>query len=367
MSLSISSSESSPIVAGDTVASHGGSYRVAELRWAKRLCVLSPLLAVIAIPFLDHFLLGLLYLKPVESTWYVVAAFQSKPAIVLALALAAVPWLWLIGIKADSWLERSRIPWAVLFAIGALVVLGLLLGTTRARWFFVEWAKVRAPNPSFARNTLFWEQRNFEQTGFQDSRSEREATESPRKHSWPQATGKVGLIGSSQTNQGFDLELLQADCPRHSFEKNCLAGFGPMQYSFLQERFDQRGFQTIVCQLSEFDFFREEAVPVERLRFAATLRGTLRIASTLTPKQQWENRGARRPWLCLRGSSLAVTRSLSTNAVWVLVGPKFSGTERRIATRKIGSDASRQRSGAGRRNCFSQTEHRTQGIGRSQL
>lgn len=258
----------------DRAGDERGPYQEAEWRWAKRLCLLSPLAALIAIPILDHYLLTLMYLQPADSQWHVIEAFRSKPAIALALAMASLPFAWLAGLKLDPAARRSRIPWAVVLAAVVLIGVGAVLSVQRPRWFFVEWAKVRTPNPSFARNTLFWEQRNFAHTQS------------------PLATAKVGLVGSSQTNQGFNLDVLQAESTDFDFEKNCLAGFGPMQYPFLQGRIGERGFQTIVCQLSEFDFYREDEVPLTRLRWSASLVGTAAIASTLTHKQRWENRGA---------------------------------------------------------------------------
>ena len=46
-----------------------------------------------------------------------------------------------------------------------------------------------------------------------------------------------------------------------------------MQYPFLLERILERRFDVIVCQLSEFDFYREDVVPVSRLRWGAGERG----------------------------------------------------------------------------------------------
>ncbi|WP_160168359.1 DUF1574 family protein [Novipirellula maiorica] len=171
-------------------------------------------------------------------------------------------------------IKSIRFPIAVVLAMGLLTLGGFLLSTTKATWYFVEWAKIRTPNPSFGRNTLFWEQRNFEQAGSPDAKT------------------KVVIVGSSQPNQGFSLNWLEMACQDIRFEKNCLAGFGPMQYPFLNNRISERRPQIVVCHLSEFDFFREDAVPIERLRWAATLSGTKTVFQTLTAYQAWKNRGA---------------------------------------------------------------------------
>lgn len=269
MAVSLSISNSKTSVATSVDAADGDF--VAELVWARHACLGSPLLAFLIVPLVHRYLLYVLYLEPVDSSWQFAQAFQSKSALAVAIAVAALPWLWLCGLKIGAKLTQSRFPWAVLFAIGGVLSLSVALSTPRATWFFVEWTKIRTPNPSFARNTLFWEQRNFEEIG--------------------NGATNVGLVGSSQTYQGFDLQQLHAECPQFTFEKNTLAGFGPMQYPFLADRLSERGFDIIVCQLSEFDFFREDFVPDNRLRWAASLDGTISVASTLTSDQQWANRG----------------------------------------------------------------------------
>jgi hypothetical protein len=274
VSLSISSSNT---LTSSAVISPGGRttrYGTTELRLAKRICLLSPLFVLVLIPLVHRYLLWVLYLQPVETTWEIQQAFRSKPAIAVAFGVGMLPWLWLIGIKVEASLTRTRIPWSLVLAVIGIVTMSILLNSSRATWFFVEWAKVRTPNPSFARNTLFWEQRNFGSS------------------SCVSDNVRVGLVGSSQTYQGLDAQELEAVCPQMCFEKNCLAGFGPMQYPFLANRIGERGFDVIVCQLSEFDFFREDAVPANRLRWAASLQGTSTVASTLNPFQLWRGRGA---------------------------------------------------------------------------
>jgi hypothetical protein len=135
----------------------------------------------------------------------------------------------------------------------------------KVRWFFVEWAIPRTPLSSFARNTLFWEQRNFEQAG--------------------KGTPHIGLVGSSQTYQGFDLELLSHSLPDCSFEKNCLAGFGPIQYAFHYRRIGERNHDVVVCQLSEFDFYREDSIPVSRLRWGANLEAVGTLCQNLSTRK----------------------------------------------------------------------------------
>ena len=64
-----------------------------------------------------------------------------------------------------------------------------------------------------------------------------------------------------------------------------------MQYPFLWERSQERQFNVIVCQLSEFDFYREDTLPVSRLRWASGMNGIKGLWSALTSSQRWDNRG----------------------------------------------------------------------------
>lgn len=225
-----------------------------------------------ALPLAHRYLLHILYLQPVPETWQLTEALHSKPAIAVAVLLAACPWIWFASLRADRFIPDRTIPLAMILSVLLTIAVSFLLNTSRATWFFVEWTKVRTPNPSFARNTLFWEQRSFESEG-SDS-----------------ASTRVGLVGSSQTYQGFDLKRLHESCPDFAFEKNTLAGFGPMQYPFLWHRMQERKFDIIVCQLSEFDFFREDSIPVSRLRWASSASGVAAVADVLTTEQQWSGR-----------------------------------------------------------------------------
>lgn len=234
--------------------------------------MLVPLLAVAAVPLIERYLLWCIYLKPPTESWQLMSGYESKSAMAVAILIAGIPWIWFAGLRAEGTLAGIRMPWAVVLTGIILTSAAIILSTTRATWFLVEWTKVRTPNPSFARNTLFWEQRNFE--------SVRSETSSKN----------VSLLGSSQTYQGFDLQLLKEICPGLSFEKNTLAGFGPMQYPFLLSRIRERNVDVIVCHLSEFDFYREDVLPTSRLRWASSIDGVTTVAGTLTGHQLWCNR-----------------------------------------------------------------------------
>jgi len=233
-----------------------------EERWAWQLCRVSPVVGLIVWALSVRYLLYVLYLTPGTMSWS--QGFRWKPAILLGVVSALLPWVWYGSIRLQGvWESRVRVSRLPFAAILSLVWVGLIcqaITHERGLWFLVEWAKVRTPNPSFARNTLFWEVQEFER---------RSTSQTPES--------VTGLVGSSQMYQGTDLDILARDCPGTAFEKNCLAGFGPIQYPWLEERLASRGFGRIVCWLSEFDFFRDDELPANRLRWSATFSGCNRL------------------------------------------------------------------------------------------
>lgn len=253
----------------ETVAS-GYSH---EQRLVKWLGLISPLIVIACVPVIHRYLMTVLYLQPAAESWDLSAAYRSRLSLGAALMIPACLGVWWIGLKLQPLLDRSRIPWAAVLTVIAIPICSLPFHSSRITWFFVEWVIPRTPNPSFARNTLFWEQRNFESVGAD------------------KAAINIGLVGSSQTYQGFDLEVLKLNLPNDRFEKNCLAGFGPMQYPFLLDRIHERQFDLMVCQLSEFDFYREDTVPVSRLRWGASDRGVAALCAELSGSERWSNRG----------------------------------------------------------------------------
>ena len=168
-----------------------------------------------------------------------------------------------------EWIAPLGLTSAAIF----IVVASVAFSSNRLTWFFTEWAKLRTPNPSFARNTLFWEQRDFPEAGSRKIR--------PHLHA----------VGSSQINAVVDVDQLAQETGRY-VEKNALAGFGPIQYGYHWPRIVERKPDVIICWLSEFDFYREDAVPANRLRWAGDLRATATLMSQLSPLEAFENRGA---------------------------------------------------------------------------
>src|SRR5207244_6546622 len=91
---------------------------------------------------------------------------------------------------------------------------------------------------------------------------------------------------------GVVASQLADDLPGSFVEKNCLAGLGPMQYPMLIDRIDERGADAVVGMISGFDMFRDDELPVNRLRWSANPGGLTRVLSTVPNDELWRNRGA---------------------------------------------------------------------------
>ncbi|MBI3866660.1 MAG: hypothetical protein HY290_32670 [Planctomycetia bacterium] len=274
MSSSISSSDHLP--AEDIGPQPSAESLARERRFALWSCLAAPVLAAAILPVTSKYLLYAIYLTPAEGPVSWEPRNFTRQALALSAFIAAAPLVWLACLEIQRSILRlnrlPKLPWGALLAVAAVLGSAPLLTAPRVRWFFVEWCKIRTPNPSFARNTLFWEQRNFESAGSADGRP------------------KIGLVGSSQVYAGFDLAQLAAGIPHSSVEKNCLAGFGPVQYPMLIGRLDERDFSAVVCMISAFDMFREDELPVNRLCWSANARGLQRLLSIMPNKTVWRER-----------------------------------------------------------------------------
>ena len=139
----------------------------------------------------------------------------------------------------------------------------------------MEWAKIRTP-PSFAKQTLYWEQRKFQ------------SSSACKKTS---AVKTFHFIGSSQTAQSTDIELICKKFKQGYFEMNWLNAFEPIEYQFLWSRISERNPDVIVCWLSEFDFYRGSEIHVNRLRWAADTQSVATLTQQLDCPLLWDSRG----------------------------------------------------------------------------
>jgi hypothetical protein len=250
----------------------------AEWRWAVRCCWVAPLAAVTAGPWLAKHLLFLVYLKPVETGWAWQRWITWAPFWLIVVAMLLVPMVWLAALAVERrwrwrWLGGGRLPVGAVSAVVLVALVGTMLNHPRGRWFFAEWAKLRTENPSYARNVLFWHAEDFPQAG-----------------NASQSGTRIGIAGSSQINFAVDHQLLAQLLTDARVEKNCLAGFGPMNYLTLIDRIADRGHTDVVCWLSEFDMFRETGLPADRLRWCMAPRAWIGLWGLLSPAQRWSNR-----------------------------------------------------------------------------
>lgn len=244
-------------------------YRHAEVRVAGWLCVLFPLVGVMLAFFPGHLPAYLLYLDMPEHllAW---ADQVSLERFALGLAFVLLPLFWLLWLKLLPG-RTGRRSSAVIVTCALVVAVGMVLQTSEVRWFFLEAVRVRAEYASYTRSITNWrlEQREFRPVS---------------------AKPTILLVGSSQINLGTDLRRLRNDLPGVQVEKKVLPGFGIMQY--LATFPDIMAYQplAVVCLLSEFDAFREDRLPSNRLRHSIKLPQYKTFLSLLGYRLLWGNR-----------------------------------------------------------------------------
>jgi hypothetical protein len=224
-----------------------------EERWAAQCCRVSPAVAVLAGILTAKWLLFVLFLHPPRSLFDWSGKLHWKAGIVVGAVIILAPWVWLVSVKWQRSRSASAFPWAACLAILWVLLACFVLLHPKSRWYFVEWARVRTPYIAFGHNVLNWESRDLLKAAIPDVQ-----------------TPKVCLVGSSQINLGTDISHLSADCSKVTFDKKCLPAFGPLQYQWLKDRFVDANTRLVVCWLSEFDFFRDDELPVNRLAWSAS-------------------------------------------------------------------------------------------------
>jgi hypothetical protein len=247
-------------------------YAEQEQAIARLLSKFSSPCFLILVPLFALLLQPVLFFKPVSVSDLTVYHILRLQTVGPAAMIALLPWLWRASFRFKQLTRSTAVCWAGMMACAGVYLVETAIEAPRLKWFFIESAKARTPNPSFARNTLFWERRDF-----------MSATGSAPN------PNRIALVGSSQMFQSTDVDILAESGDR--WEKQCLAGFGPIQYDWLSNRILERQPNAVVCWLSEFDFYREDAVPTNRLRWSSTLSKTHALWLRLEPDQRWDNRG----------------------------------------------------------------------------
>lgn len=238
------------------------------------ILVAAPLFVLAISPWIDQYALSLIYLKPPKPSIEWNALLRSNVVWgVFALSIL-FPMLALLGnrLYLAFFARFNQFPLAAILAFVTVWGISFSLEHPRVRWFFCEWTKVRTENPSFARNKLFWEKRDFETSLSNNDRP------------------VVKLVGSSQVYQGIDLAQLSREASAWNFEKNCMAGMGPQQYLAFLPRILERNPKAVVMYLSAFDLFRDDELSTDRLRWGMTPGGLRLLVQQMEPDELVDNR-----------------------------------------------------------------------------
>jgi len=245
----------------------------AERRVAAWVCRLMPVLALPALPFLRTGAAYLVNLRPPDR-WADWPGALTVRFMAFAALLCTVPVVWWVGVRLERrHLGRSRRGWPVAPALTLLAVAAacLVFEQRRVQWFFLEAAKARIERDSFARNVINWKYDTL--------------TYAPKP-------GKplVVLLGSSQMDYAVDERLLAEALPGARVKKRWLSGFSILQYLVVAPEVLEQRPTAIVCWLSEFDAFREDRLPTNRLRFFSRAATLTLLAKILGPAECWGNR-----------------------------------------------------------------------------
>ena len=163
-----------------------------------------------------------------------------------------------------------RWPWAVCASLVLTGILCLPFAVPRTKWFFLKAARLRFEGASFVRPITHWQLA---------------AMEKP-----PKRGRRIAVVGSSQMDYAVDVKLMQEFMPKEQPEKWCLPGLGIMEYHLVARDLIGRQTDVAVCWLSEFDVFREERIPANRLRYFADLPELHDLLKALPMREAWRSR-----------------------------------------------------------------------------
>jgi len=100
----------------------------------------------------------------------------------------------------------------------------------------------------------------------------------------------ITLIGSSQISEAVNSLDLGKLLPKAKINRFTAPGFGILQYQMSVPELLKEKPDIVVCWLSEFDTFREDRLPVNRLRYTSTLVGVGQLATMMEKRAVWDNR-----------------------------------------------------------------------------
>ena len=247
--------------------------RAAERGAARWACGVVPLLALAALPALPSAAQFLVSLKVPNPLWDA-RRFTEGRTLAVFVSLAALPWFWRGWLWAEAQFARrvrAYFPVAPLLGLALLVAANGLYDHPRAQWFFLEAAKVRIERDRYERNVINWK---FDNLVFDPARHPR----------------SVKVIGSSQVLAAVDETMIRGLLPDVHVEVKWLSGFAIMEYQVAASEILAQRPTVLVCWISEFDVFREDRVPANRLRHHGSLAGALGLCRAPGAKEAWRNR-----------------------------------------------------------------------------
>jgi len=197
--------------------------------------------------------------------------FRSRLGLAAAAATSMCPVIWFLALRLTPRSRTVESYSAVVLTAVLVSLSGVFLATPQVQTVICNLVLLRSPHLDFARN-IAWTKLLL----LQVPQTER--------------TLRIGLVGSSQINLAVDEKRLSEQVQGSDVRKFCLPGMVPLQYAGLIEDLERQKLDVIVCWLSEFDFFRETGLPVDRLRWCGTRKSNIRFARLLGPKLCWENR-----------------------------------------------------------------------------
>jgi len=243
-----------------------------EAKVAGVVSFLAPLTVLLLAPVLRGLAHWLVVLQP-PAQWTRLAAFSSAGTWALFFVALLVPLAWrTVALRQARRGEsiRQGLPVAALAAVVLFALANVILVQHRVFWTIDEASKIRLEPFSFLRALASWRT-------------------TPAAAS-DQTT--VLAVGSSQINSALCPDRFRLAAPSLGLIKRALPGLCAMQYAAAWPGLRACRPDFVVCWISEFDMFRDDELPVNRLRYFVTAAETAHIAADLGAAGLWRERGA---------------------------------------------------------------------------
>ena len=253
------------------------SQRIRQLEswFCSRLIWVLPAVLLVSVPILIAKLRSLLYLTDGSGVFATLLSPRGAVAIVATVVIGVLTtscyWLSLRP-AVQSVLDRLSTPMMIATVFTAIFVVPLGYNVDRIESTYRELIRVRTDNPSVQKYTLQWMTDDFADATIN-----------------PDHTTSIGIVGSSQIGAAIDRKVL-ADSLGSRIQLDFVPGMLPMQYSMLAKDISQHDFDVVVCYLSEFDFFRDEGIPSERLMWGAKRDFAMTISKDIPTEQIFHHR-----------------------------------------------------------------------------